>query len=131
MPQPSGNTKDYGVKLSLLKNRVFITATQFHTVSKNEAATNTNRAAASNIWLALANSTALSAEETENARRQSEVITQATQLVRDSESSGQEIEILGKPLPGWSVSAIISEQVGAVQHRAEYRAYLDYWKPFG
>ena len=131
MPQPSGNTKDYGVKLSLFKNRVFITATRFHTASQNEGANNTNRAAASNIWLALANSTALNAEETDNARKQSEVITQATQLIRDSESSGQEIEIVGKPLPGWSVSANYSRSKSAQSNIGrEYRAYLDYWKPY-
>ena len=131
MPQPSGKTKDYGLKLSLLKNRVFITATQFHTVSKNEAAANGTRAAVSNIWLALANSTALNAEETENARRQSEVITQATQLLKDSESSGQEFEILGRPLPGWSLSANYSRSQSTQSNIGrEYRAYLDYWKPY-
>ena len=100
-------------------------------MSKNEAAANGTRAAVSNIWLALANSTALNAEETENARRQSEVITQATQLLKDSESSGQEFEILGRPLPGWSLSANYSRSQSTQSNIGrEYRAYLDYWKPY-
>ena len=52
-------------------------------------------------------------------------------MIRDSESSGQEIEILGKPLPGWSVSANYS-RTKSVQSNIgrEFRAYLDYWKPY-
>lgn len=60
---PSGKTNDYGVKLSLLKNRLYVTATKFHTVSKNEFGfSGFNKTNLVNIWNALGNSGALDAD---------------------------------------------------------------------
>ena len=131
MPQPFGTTRDYGVKLSLLRNRVFVTATKFHTVSKNEGTANGARSSANSIWLALANSTALSADESTAALQRADVITQATQLVRDSESQGYELEIVGRPIPNWSVSLNYAKTKSAQSNIGrEFRAYIDYWKPY-
>jgi hypothetical protein len=56
-PSPSGKTIDYGIKFSLLDNRVFVTATKFHTISKNEFGfSGFNKNNVVNIWTALADS---------------------------------------------------------------------------
>lgn len=127
---PSGKTEDYGVKLSLLKNRLFVTATKFHTISKNELVGNTAKGNVVFLWNALATSTALNAEETTMALRQYEVMQQVSAMQQDSESRGYELEIVGQPLPGWSVSANYSKAKSVRSNIGrEYRAYLDYWKP--
>lgn len=131
-PAPSGETTDYGIKLSLLKNRVFVTATKYHTISKDEYGfSGFNRSNVINIWTALANSTALNDEETTFARRQIEVMTQVSGYTQDSESRGYEFEIVGQPLPGWSVSVNYSKNESVRSNIArEYRAYLDYHKAY-
>jgi outer membrane receptor protein involved in Fe transport len=131
-PSPSGDTKDYGVKLSLLQNRVFVTATKYHTVSKNEFGfSGFQRGNVINIWNALANSTALNDEETNFARRQGEIINQVQGYTQDSESRGYELEIVGQPLPGWSVSLNYSKNKSVRSNMArEWRAYIDHHKPY-
>ena len=130
-PTPNGQTTDYGVKLTLLKDRVFVTATKYHTVSKNEYGfSGFNRNNVINIWTALANSTVLNAEDTAFARRQIEVMTQVTGYTQDSESRGHEFELIGRPLPGWSVSVNYSKNESMRTNIAsEYRAYLNFHKP--
>jgi outer membrane receptor protein involved in Fe transport len=135
-PSPSGKTTDYGLKLSLLHNRVYVTATKFHTISKNEYAfSGFNKTNVVNIWTALADSGGLTAEETTFARRQAEVIGMVQGYTQDSESRGYELEIVGQVLPGWSVSVNYSKNETLRSNIAsEYRAYLDahktYWKKF-
>jgi len=130
-PTPEGTTEDYGFKLSLLKGRVFVTATKFHTVSKGELTGNTTRASTSAIWNSLANSTLLNAEEATAALRRAEVITQSSQLTRDSESEGYELEIVGRPLKGLSVSVNYAYAKSAQSNIGpEYRRYVDHWKPY-
>ncbi|MBC7369049.1 MAG: hypothetical protein H7343_19940 [Undibacterium sp.] len=135
-PSPSGRTSDYGVKLSLLKNRIFVTATKFHTVSKNEFGfSGFNKGNVVNIWNALANSTALNDDETTFARRQAEIINQVQGYTQDSESRGLEFEVVGQIVPGWSVSANYSKNESVRSNIArEYRAYIDthkaYWKKY-
>jgi len=137
VPSPSGKTTDYGLKLSLLKNRVFVTATEFHTISQREFGfSGFNRGNVINIWNALANSGALNAEETNFARRQFEVMNQVQGYTQDSESKGLEVEIVGQIVAGWSVSINYSKNKTTRSNIArEYRAYIDthkdYWKRYG
>ena len=134
VPSPSGKTTDYGLKLSLLKNRLFVTATTFHTISQKEYGGSgfaTGKANLVNIWNALANSTALNAEETTFARRQFEIMSQVSGYTQDSESRGWELEIIGQPVPGWSVSINYSKNATTRSNIApEYRAYIDTHKPY-
>ncbi len=132
-PSPSGETNDYGLKLSLLKNRLYVTATRFHTVSKNEFGFSgfQSKGAVVNIWNALVNSTVLGADETAFARRQFEVMNQVGGYTQNSESRGFELEIVGRPLPGWSISANYSRNESSRTNIApEYRAYLDHHKAY-
>ncbi len=135
-PSPAGRTNDYGLKLSLLANRVFVTATRFHTVSEHEYAfSGFNKTNLVNIWTALADSGGLGAGETAFARRQAEVISMVQGYTQDSESRGLELEVVGQILPGWSVSANYSRNETVRSNIApEYRAYLDahktYWKQY-
>ena len=130
-PTPEGTTDDYGIKLSLFKNRVFVTATKYHTISKGEITGNQARGATAGIWTALANSTLLSAADATAALGRAEVIQQASQLVRDSESKGTELEIVGQPLKGWSVSLNYANAKSAQSNIGrDFRAYLDHWKPY-
>ncbi len=136
-PSPSGKTTDYGVKLSLLKNRLFLTATKFHTVSQREFGfSGFNKGNPVNIWNALANSGGLNAEETTFARRQAEVMNQVQGYTQDSESRGLEFEVVGRIVDGWSVSVNYSKnQTMRTNIAPEYRAYLDAhkatWKRYG
>lgn len=136
IPAPSGKTADYGLKLSLLKERVFVTATKYHTVSKREYGfSGFNKTNVVNIWTALANSGALNAEESTFAQRQIQVTNQIQGYLQDSESKGYELEIVGQVVPGWSVSLNYSRNETLRSNIArEYRAYLDahkkYWKQF-
>ncbi len=136
VPSPSGKTTDYGLKLSLLKNRLYVTATKFHTVSQKEFGfSGFNKGNIVNIWNALANSTALNAEETTFARRQAEVMNQVQGYTQDSESRGLELEVVGQPIPGWSISVNYSKNETLRSNIApEYRAYIDthkaYWKKY-
>jgi len=130
-PTPMGTTDDYGIKLSLLDNRVFVTATTYHTISKGEITGNPARTSVANIWTGLANSTLLSEQEATAALGRADVIRQATQLTRNSESEGYELEIVGRPLNGWSVSINYSYAKTAQSDIGpEFRAYMDYWKPY-
>jgi iron complex outermembrane receptor protein len=128
---PSGNTDDYGIKLSLLKNRLSVTATKYHTVSKNEFGfSGFNKTNVVNIWNAIGNSGALDAAGTAFALRQGQIMNQVVGYMQDSESKGYEFEILGQPLPGWSVSLNYSRNETLRSNMAtEYRAYLDQYKP--
>ena len=128
---PSGKTNDYGVKLSLLKNRLYVTATKFHTVSKNEFGySGFNKGNPVNIWNAIGNSGALSATESAFALRQAQIMNQVQGYMQDGESRGYELEIVGQPLPGWSVSVNYSRNETVRSNMAtEYRAYIDKYKP--
>jgi iron complex outermembrane receptor protein len=135
-PSPSGKTIDYGLKFSLLDNRIFVTATKFHTISKNEFGfSGFNKNNVVNIWTALADSGGLPAAEATFARRQAEVIGMVQGYTQDSESRGLELEVVGQIVPGWSVSVNYSKNESTRTNIAsEYRAYLDthkaYWKGF-
>jgi iron complex outermembrane receptor protein len=131
-PAPSGETTDYGLKLSLLQNRVFVTATRYHTISKNEfGGSGFNKTNIVNIWTALANSTILPANEAAFAQTQIQVMNQVNGTAQDSESKGYELEIVGKPLANWSVSVNYSNNETLRSNIGrEYRAYLDAWKPY-
>jgi outer membrane receptor protein involved in Fe transport len=131
-PSPSGTTDDFGVKLSLLKNRLYLTATQFHTISLNEfSGSGFSRTYPTAIWTALGNSGILSAEETNAAKQQALIWGQIQGYTQDSESRGYEVELVGKLLPNWSVSANFSKTKSSRSNIAnELRAYLDYWKPY-
>ena len=136
VPSPAGKTTDYGVKLSLLRNRLFLTATTFHTVSQREFGfSGFNKGNPVNIWNALANSGGLNAEETAFARRQAEVMNQVQGYTQDSESKGLELEVVGRLTEAWSLSVNYSKNKTTRTNIApEYRAYLDhhkaYWKKY-
>ncbi len=132
VPSPSGNTKDYGIKLSLLKNRVSVTATRFHTISQKEFGfSGFNKGNVVNIWNALGNSLALPADETAFALAQAQVMNQVQGYTQNSESRGLEFEVVGQIVPGWSISLNYAKNNSTRTNMApEYRAYLDYWKPY-
>ncbi len=129
---PSGKTTDYGLKLTLLSGRIFVTGTKFHTVSKDEFGfSGFNRSNVVNIWTALGNSTALNAAETTVALKQAEIMNQVQGYMQDSESKGLELEIVGRLTQRWSISANYSKNETVKSNIArEYRAYVDYWKPY-
>ena len=129
---PSGKTTDYGLKLTLLSGRIFVTGTKFHTVSKDEFGfSGFNKGNVVNIWTALGNSTALNASETAVALKQAEIINQVQGYMQDSESRGVELEVVGRITQRWSVSANYSKNETVKSNIArEYRAYIDYWKPY-
>ncbi|MBI5692091.1 MAG: hypothetical protein HZC55_18580 [Verrucomicrobia bacterium] len=131
-PAPEGETTDYGLKLSLFQNRVFVTATRYHTISKNEfGGSGFNKTNLVNIWTALANSTILPADEAAFAQTQIQVMNQVNGYAQDSESKGYELEIVGKPLAAWSVSVNYSNNETLRSNIGrEFRAYLDAWKPY-
>ena len=131
-PAPGGDTNDYGFKLSLLQERVFVTATRYHTVSRNEfGGSGFNKANLVNIWTALADSTILPPDEAAFARTQIQVMNQVNGYTQNSESRGHELEIVGKPLANWSVSINYSHNNTRRSDIArEFRAYLDEWKPY-
>jgi outer membrane receptor protein involved in Fe transport len=132
VPSPSGKTTDYGVKLSLLKGRVAVTATRFHTISQKEFGfSGFNKNNIVNIWNALGNSTALSADETAFALRQAQVMNQVQGYTQNSESRGTELEIVGQIVAGWSVSLNYAKNHSARTNMApEYRAYIDHHKAY-
>ena len=132
VPSPAGKTTDYGAKLSLLKGRVFVTATKFHTISQREFGfSGFNKGNVVNIWNALANSTALPPDETAFALRQAEVMNQVQGYTQNSESRGLELEIVGQIVQGWSVSMNYAKnQTTRTDMAPEYRAYIDYHKAY-
>ena len=129
---PSGKTTDYGFKLTLLSGRIFVTGTKFHTVSKDEFGfSGFNRTNVVNIWTALGNSTALNVAENTVALKQAEIMNQVQGYMQDSESRGLELEVVGRITQRWSVSANYSKNETVKSNIArEYRAYVDYWKPY-
>lgn len=132
MRSPSGKTTDYGLKLTLLSGRIFVTGTKFHTVSKDEFGfSGFNRGNVINIRTALGNSTALNSSETTVALKQAETMNQVQGYMQDSESRGLELEIVGRITQRWSVSANYSKNETVKSNSArEHRSYLDYWKPY-
>ncbi len=128
---PSGKTNDYGIKLSFLKNRLYFTATKFHTVSKNEFGfSGFNKTNVVNIWNAIGNSGTLDAAGSAFALRQGQVMNQVQGYMQDAESRGHEFEIVGQPLPNWSISVNYSKNDTRRSNMAtEYRAYIDKYKP--
>jgi outer membrane receptor protein involved in Fe transport len=130
--QPSGKTDDYGVKLSVLQNRLFLTATKYHTISKNEFGfSGFNKGDIVNIWNALQNAPGLPAEEKATAQRQYQVMNQVQGYMQDSQSRGAELELVGRITNAWSVSVNYSKNETLKSNIAnEYRAYLDHWKPY-
>jgi hypothetical protein len=136
VPSPSGKTTDYGIKLSLLKNRSSSPPRSSTPSRKSEFGfSGFNKGNVVNIWNALANSGGLNAEETTFARRQAEVMNMVQGYTQDSESRGLELEVVGQILPGWSISVNYSKnETTRTNIASEYRAYLDthkaYWKRF-
>jgi outer membrane receptor protein involved in Fe transport len=128
---PSGKTNDYGVKVSFLKNRLYFTATKFHTISKNEFGfSGFNKTNVVNIWNAIGNSGALDAAGSALALRQGQIMNQVQGYMQNAESRGHEFELVGQPLPNWSVSINYSKNDTRRSTMAtEYRAYIDSYKP--
>lgn len=132
VPSPSGKTTDYGVKLTLLQSRLFMTATRYHTISLKEFGfSGFNKGNIVNIWNALGNSTALPADETAFALAQAQVMNQVQGYTQNSESRGLEFELVGRIVPNWSVSVNYAKNDSARTNMApEYRAYIDYHKAY-
>ena len=128
---PSGKTNDYGAKVSFLKNRLYFTATKFHTISKNEFGfSGFNKTNVVNIWNAIGNSGALDAAGSALALRQGQIMNQVQGYMQNAESRGHEFELVGQPLPNWSVSINYSKNDTRRSTMAtEYRAYIDSYKP--
>jgi len=131
---PEGITQDYGVKLSLLNKRLFLTAAQFHTEAQSDFAFSgfgTYRNMAASIWGALESSGGLNAADAAFAERQKEVVESMSGYLVNSESKGLEVEVVGRITDAWSLSVNYTkmESKRAAQAR-EFRAYLDHHKAF-
>jgi len=132
--QPLGVTQDYGVKLSLLNKRLFLTAAQFHTEATKDfgfSGFGTYRNMMANIWGALESSGGLNAADAAMAASQKEVVESMSGYLMNSESKGIEAEVVGRITDAWSVSVNYTQMVSKRSAQAsELRAYLDYHKPF-
>jgi outer membrane receptor protein involved in Fe transport len=131
---PEGNTRDYGVKLSFLNKRLFLTAAKFHTQATNDfsfSGLGTYRNWMADIWRALAESGGLNPQETAYAETQKEVTDSLMGYLVNSESKGLEVEVVGRVTDAWSLSVNYTKMESKRSEQArEFRAYLDHHKPF-
>jgi hypothetical protein len=132
-PLRTGVTDDYGVKLRLLDNRLFLTATRFETTAKSDTGFSGFGFAGSvrTIWQALRDSTLLSAQDAAFADQMFNYTNAVQGYTYDSATKGYELEIVGEIVPGWSVSLNYSKTESVWSNVAqEARAYLNEWKGY-
>lgn len=131
-PLRDGQTMDYGFKLSLLQDRLYVTATRFKTTAHNDVGFSgfSARGDVVAIWKALSDGKVwLPADEAALASQMYEYTNKTQGYLLDSKTTGYEFEMVGQPLPGWSVSLNFSE-TESIRSRiaSEFRAHLDQWK---
>jgi len=130
-PLRDGQTHDYGFKLDLLKNKLFVTATKFATVAHNDVGFSGfgARGDVVQIWRTLSESGALPASEAATAAQMFEYTNRTQGYLLDAETEGYEFELVGEPLPGWSVSMNYSLTESTRENIApRVRAHIDQWK---
>lgn len=131
-PLRDGKTHDYGFKLDLLGNRLFVTATRFETTARNDVGFSgfTARGDIVQIWRTLSESGALPADETALASQMYEYTNRTQGYLLDAQTKGYELEVVGEPVRGWSVSLNYSLTESTRENIArEVRAHIDQWKP--
>ncbi len=131
-PLRDGRTYDYGLKLDLLKNKLFVTATRFTTQAHNDVGFSgfSARGDIVQIWRTLNESGALPASEATLAAQMFEYTNRTQGYLLDAKTRGYEFEVVGEPLPGWSVSLNYSQTESTRENIApRVRAHVDQWKP--
>ena len=131
-PLRDGKTLDYGFKLSFLDGKIYATATRFDTSAHNDVGFSgfTARGNIVSIWRSLNESGGLTADEANIARQMFEYTNRTQGYLLDSKTSGYEFELVGQPLPGWSVSMNFSQTISKRDQIArEVRAHMDEWRP--
>lgn len=131
-PLRTGVTDDMGIKVSLLDDRLFITATMFQTSAKDDTGFSGFGSSYGNIddiWLAMSDSGLLSAADKAVADEQYAHVRGIQGYLFDSETEGVELEIVGKLTKAWTISMNFSKTESIRSNMASrYKAYLDYWK---
>lgn len=125
-PNPKGEGEDFGIKLNLLDNRLFLTALYYETSATNDSA-NFNPGLYSggvNLILEALDGVGQLGQPLEQA----EVSTNAFLL--DAASRGVEFELVANPLPNWRVIANYSRTKSVGSNIAsEYYQFMDANKP--
>lgn len=129
-PLRSGVTDDYGLKLSLVRDRLYLTATRFETTAVKDTGFSGFGFSGSvrNIWQALRDSTLLTPAQQATASDMFNYTSAVQGYLYDSKTEGYELEVVGTIVPGWSVSLNVSQTESVWSNVAsEARAYIDYW----
>ena len=130
-PSRHGQTQDYGLKVSLLRDQLFVTATSFNTSATNDTGFSGFQVPgqARPIWQALRDSGLLTGEELALATGHADLNVNGYTF--DSRSKGYELEIVGQIRPRWSVSLNFSKTESIRTNVApDARAYINYWRPY-
>jgi iron complex outermembrane receptor protein len=130
LPAPEGRGQDLGAKLRLLDGKVFVTATYYETKVKRES-DNLNPATVTNpintIWNTLNNAGVLRA----NTINFDDTELDANGYVRDSSSTGLELELVANLTPHWRLSLNGSDNRTITTNVAkEVTGYRAQWWPF-
>jgi outer membrane receptor protein involved in Fe transport len=133
-PLRDGKTMDYGFKLSLIEDRLYVTATRYKTTAHNDVGFSgfTARGDIVAIWKSLSDSAYLAVanpNDSATAKAMYEYTNRTQGYLLDSKTEGYELEIVGQPVKGWSVSLNFS-QSESIRSRiaSEVRAHIDQWK---
>jgi hypothetical protein len=130
-PLRDGQTRDYGLKFDLFGHRLFATATRFETEAHNDAyfsGFTSVTGGINNIWDAIRNSGGATSDEVAiaNSARAASV----SAFLLDSRTEGYEVEVVGEPVRGWSVSVNYSWSDSTRENMAtEVRNYIDHFRP--
>jgi outer membrane receptor protein involved in Fe transport len=130
-PAREGETTDFGIKVSLLKDKLFLTATSYKTTAKRDIAFSGFQVASRSktIWQAIVDSGLLTGTELTTAQSQLQNVGAVQGYLFDSDSKGFEFEAVGELAKGWSISVNFSKTESIRTNVApRARAYVDYWK---
>lgn len=130
-PSRHGQTQDFGFKVSLLREQLFITATSFETTATNDTGFSGYQlpGQARPIWQALRDSGLLTGQELALAASHADMSVNGYTF--DSRAKGYELEIVGQIMPRWSVSLNFSKTESIRTNVApDGRAYVNHWRPY-
>lgn len=121
-PTTKGISEDYGVKISLLEERLYATVARYETAAQNDAdfGGTAGVGQVNNIWTTLNTSGILAA----NGLVLDDLTVRAGGNSFDSNSSGYEVEIVANPVRNWRLSLNYSQNKTVRTNIG--RAYLDY-----
>ena len=127
-PTPKGRSRDIGLKLDLLQQRLFLTATYFETKSQKEYfATSATTTAINVIWDGLESAGALRA----NNIALGDVRGLAVGETSDGRTKGYELELTANLSDGWRTYANFSDETTERTNIGqEVQAYLANFRPF-